>query len=128
MLLQFLLRRMETNPWVFIGAVLTFVVIVAAGYTHHIDPFKHRSVVLPASGAVEACLIRETREVVSLPVDLETATQIAIAHCAYEIRAERNDVKPRSLAGFGSDVEAQFREIDASRLNHVRQLIVRHRS
>jgi hypothetical protein len=36
-LLQFVLRRMETNPWVdraIIGAALTFIIVVVAGYTH----------------------------------------------------------------------------------------------
>jgi hypothetical protein len=50
-LLQFVLRRMETNPWVdraIIGAALTFVIVVVAGYTHDIGPFKNRSVTLPA--------------------------------------------------------------------------------
>jgi hypothetical protein len=48
-LLQFVLRRMETNPWVdraLIGAALTFVVVVVAGYTHDIGPFKNKSAVL----------------------------------------------------------------------------------
>jgi hypothetical protein len=49
-LLQFVLRRMETNPWVdraLIGAALTFVVVVVAGYAHDIGPFKNRSLILP---------------------------------------------------------------------------------
>jgi hypothetical protein len=49
-MLQFVLRRIETNPWpdgALIGAPLTFVVIVVAGCTHDIGPFKNRSVVLP---------------------------------------------------------------------------------
>jgi hypothetical protein len=56
-LLQFVLRRMETNPWVdrtIIGAALTFVVVVVAGNTHDIGPFKNRSVMLP--GCVETQL------------------------------------------------------------------------
>ena len=32
---------------VIIGATLTFVVVVVAGYTHDIGPFKNRSVMLP---------------------------------------------------------------------------------
>jgi hypothetical protein len=81
------------------------------------------------NGAVEACLTREARNVVPMPVDLEGAAQIAIGQCAYEIRLARNSVKSRSPfpPGFGSDVEAQFREIDENRLNHVRQLIALYR-
>jgi hypothetical protein len=48
---------METNPWVdraIIGAALTFVVVVVAGYTHDIGPFKNRSIILP--GCVETQL------------------------------------------------------------------------
>jgi hypothetical protein len=80
------------------------------------------------NGAVEACLTREARGVVPMPVDLEGAAQIAIAQCAYEIRLERNRVKSSSpsSAAFGRD-EAQFREIDENRLNHVRRLIALYR-
>ena len=56
-MLQFVLRRMETNAWVdraIIGAALTFVVVVVAGYTHDIGLFKNRSVMLP--GYVETQL------------------------------------------------------------------------
>jgi hypothetical protein len=48
---------MEANPWVdraFIAAALAFVVVVVAGYTHDIGPFKNRSVMLP--GCVETQL------------------------------------------------------------------------
>ena len=41
---------METNPWVdraLIGAALAFIVVVVAGYTHDIGPFKNRGVMLP---------------------------------------------------------------------------------
>jgi hypothetical protein len=41
---------MEANPWVdraLIAAALTFVVVVVAGYTHDIGPFKSRSLTLP---------------------------------------------------------------------------------